>query len=160
MKRRASILIAAALLLTAAPALGETDIERFRLWNECRPMDLLVEGLSDEETAVGLTKDAIKVAVRSRLRAARLYSENDSESVWSYLYFNVTVVGSAFSIDTKYQKIMSDIFATRLEYPATTWYIGMTGTHSGNSSFILSNVAQYADKFIDEYLRVNEAACK
>ena len=118
-------------------------------------MTLLVEGLPEDATTIGLTKDSIEVAVRSRLRAARLYTE-DYAGAW--LYVNVGVVGRAFGIETKYQKMVRDT-ATELEYTATTWDISTTGTHSRNSSYILATVAKYADKFIDEYLRVNEDAC-
>ena len=104
-------------------------------------------------------KDAIKIAVRSRLRAARLYIENGREAVWARLYINVNVVGSAFSIGIEYNKVVRDI-ATNLKLTALTWLRGSTGTHGGNSNYILSSVAQHADAFIDEYLRVNADACK
>lgn len=35
-----------------------------------------------------------------------------------------------------------------------------TGSHNGKTTFILSQVSQQIDVFIDEYLRVNEDACK
>ena len=35
-----------------------------------------------------------------------------------------------------------------------------TGTNGGDPGYVLSLVSQYTDKFIDEYLRVNEDACK
>ena len=148
-------------MLTPASASASevSDYDRFKLWNDCKPMLLVVEGLANDATAIGLAKEAIEVAVRSRLRAARLYSEDSAEGAWSYLYVNVGVVGSAFSITTKYQKVVRDT-ATELEYMASTWNIGTTGTHGRDSSYILATVAENADKFIDEYLRVNEDACK
>ena len=114
--------------------------------------------LSDEATDIGLTEEAIEVAVRSRLRAARLYSEDRAETAWSYLYVNVNVVGPAFSTDIHYKKIVIDR-ATMLEQLASTWDVGSTGTHGRNSNYILSGVEQKTDRFIDEYLRVNAEAC-
>ena len=122
-------------------------------------MSLTVEKLPDDAAAIGLTEDAIEVAVRSRLRAARLYSEDYHETAWSHLYVNVNVVDSAFGIGVEYRKDVKDL-ATTLELPATTWDRGSAGTHGQNPNFILSNVVQYADAFIDEYLRVNADACK
>ena len=162
MRRHTGIWIAAAILLTAAASASAdvvSDYDRFQLWNECRPMRLVVEPLPDDATAIDLTDDAIKIAVRSRLRAARLYSEDGSEGAWAYLYINVLVVGPAVSIGIEYHKFVWDI-ATKLEFQATTWRRGVTGTHGGNSNYILSSVAQGADEFIDEYLRVNADACK
>ena len=152
----ASLAVAVAVSVSAEEV---SELDRFQLWNECRPMRLVVEGLPDGATAIDLTKDAIKIAVRSRLRAARIYSEDYGEAAWAYLYINVNVVGHAFDIMTDYGKFVRDN-ATNLEFSASTWSTGTTGTHGGDSNYILSNVAQHADKFIDEYLRVNADACK
>ena len=157
MRRKLGPWLAAALLLTAASASAGavSESDRFYLWNECRPTSLFVERLPDDATATGLTEEAIEIAVRSRLRAARLYSD----SALSYLYINVNVVGRAFGIGVEYNKYVRDL-ATKLERRATTWDVGSTGTHGGDSNFILSGVTQHTDEFIDEYLRVNTDACK
>ena len=157
MRHHVSLYLAAALLFTATSASSTdvSDYDRFRLWNDCRPMDLLVEDPGDEATAIDVTREAIVIAVRSRLRAARLYRE----AAWSYLYFNVNVVSSVIHIGVEYNKEVVDR-ATMLENTATTWGVGSTGTHSRNPNFILSSVSQHTDKFIDEYLRVNADACK
>ena len=149
------------MLTAAASASADvvSDYDRFQLWNECRPMSLVVEDLSDDATAIDLTEDAIKIAVRSRLRAARLYSEDGGEAAWADLYINALVVGPAFSIGIYYYKFVWDI-ATKLEFQTPTWRRGSTGTHGVDSNYILSSVAQDADAFIDEYLRVNADACK
>ena len=159
-RRHTGLWIVAALLLTAVSTSAEevSDEDRFQIWNGCKPVRLVVEGLPDAVTAIGLTEDAIMVAVRSRLRAARLYTEDRTEAAWSYLYINVNAIGRAFSLYTRYRKMVHDD-ATGLEYSATTWYVGMAGTHGGDLNYILSNVAQHADGFIDEYLRVNADAC-
>ena len=161
MRRHASVLITVALLLAAAPASAAevSDYDRFQLWNDCKSTRLIVEDMSDDATSIGLTSDAIEVAVRSRLRAARIYSEDYVETEFTYLYANVNVVGRAFSTSIKYQKFVFDQ-ASMLEYTAPTWYLDATGTHSRDSNYILSWVAQLTDEFIDEYLRVNAEACE
>ena len=157
MRRYTVLWIAAALLLTTASASADevSDYDRFRLWNECRPMDLLVEKLPDDAAAIGLTMEAIEVAVRSRLRSGRLYSDD----AWAYLYVNMNVQSSGFAITVNYYKSVMDI-ATTLERRAATWDRGAAGTHGQDPNFILSNVVQHADAFIDGYLRVNADACK
>ena len=157
--RRYTVL-AAALALTAASASASevSDQDRFQLWNDCRPMRLVVEGMPDDAAAIGLTEDAITVAARSRLRAARIYTEARSEAAWSYSYINVNAVGPAYRISVRYHKCVNDL-ATLREGAATTWVSGSTGTHGRDPTYISSNLAEHIDKFIDEYLRVNEDAC-
>ena len=157
MRRYAGLWLAAACLFAAASASGGevSDFDRFELWNECRPMRLLVEDLPDGATAIGLTMEAIEVAVRSRLRSARLYSDD----AWANLYVNVNVRSSGFAITVNYYKSVMDI-ATSLERRAATWGRGAAGAHGQDPNFILSNVVQHADAFIDGYLRVNADACK
>ena len=146
-----------AMLILAVPARAEnvTGYDRFQLWNDCQPMRLVVEGLDKDTTDIGLTKDAITVAVRSRLRAARLYTaETDPR-----LYVRVQVVDTAFYTSVEYGKRVADS-ASGGSTVVTTWGARSIGTHSRNASYILSPVSENVDKFIDEYLRVNEDACK
>ena len=158
--RRYTVLVAALLLTVASASAGEvSDQDRFDLWNDCRPMLLVVEGLPDDAAAIGLAEDAITVAARSRLRAARIYTEAGSEAEWSSLYINANVVGPAYGISVKYRKYVNDL-ATMLEGAAITWVSSSTGTHGRDPTYVSSNVAGHIDRFIDEYLRVNEDACK
>ena len=163
MSHRIGLLFTTTLLLTSTSALSAEvdDYDRFRLWNECRPMQLVVEDYGNDAGAgtIDLANSALEVAMRSRLRAARLYTENNKEAGWSYLYINVNVVGRAFHTRTSYRKVVRDD-ATGLEYNTITWDLGFTGTHGGDSGFVLSSLSQHADEFIDEYLRVNADACE
>ena len=122
-------------------------------------MMLIGPKLSDDATSIGLTKDAIEVAARSRLRAARLYTEDLDEAALSFLVIQVDVGSDAFSVRIAYGKRKRDL-ATGLELVAMSWDGGSIGTHGRDSSYILSTVAQHTDKFIDEYLRVNTDSCK
>ena len=151
----------AAFLIAVASASAEevSDLDRFRLWNKCRPTNLVVEGLPKEADSLGLTKNSIEVTVRSRLRGARLFTEDYAAAGWSYLYINLNVVGNAFDIEFSYAKYVEDE-ATGLRRNARTWRSGTTGTHGKNSNYILASVSHHTDEFIDEYLRVNDDACK
>ena len=152
-------LAAVTLLLLSGRTAGETVEERlgrFELFDDCKPMFLLVEGLSPGALEIGLTVDALQAAVESRLRAARLY---DSESSAPYLYVNVHVVGDAHHIKLEYRKWVYDPLSD-LNGVASTWHIGGTGTHSGEAGYVLSLVSQRMDQFILEFLRVNDEACE
>ena len=119
-------------------------------------MELVVENLSEDAAQIGLTKEKIAIAVRSRLRAARLY---EVSAHTPYLYVNAAVRSLSFSIFIGYNKFVQDL-VTGKTGPAPTWTIGGFGTHGEDAGYILSGVAMYMDRFIDEYLRVNEDACR
>ena len=62
-----------ALVAVAAPGQdSETTLNRFQLFNNCEPMRLVVEDLSDDAKEIGLTTERLVVAAESRLRGARL----------------------------------------------------------------------------------------
>lgn len=155
--RRPVLPLLAALLFLFVPARAQevTGVDRFRLWDSCKPMQLVVEHLPKGAANIGLTKEAIETSARSRLRAARIYNSKAD----SYLYINVNVVGRAFSIGINYKKVLFDAASIEEGY-AVTWSVGSAGTHGSDSSYILSFVSQHMDKFVDDYLRVNEAGCR
>ena len=151
-----------ALVLLVPAATGQDSavqgqIERFELFNACRPMRLVIEGLPDDASTLGLTKEALQAAAESRLRAARLYTEDMAKADYAFLYVNVNVVGKTFNILVEYEKILTDRFGVTGK--ATTWESGGAGTHDWDTSYIVSNLSRYLDKFLAAYLRVNEPAC-
>ena len=170
--------LGAALLSTPAGAGDVTDPDRFQLWSECQPVSLTVEDLSEDAAEIGLTKEAIEVAVRSRLRGARIYGDGDKGI--GNLYVRVSVNGKAASLEVRFQKVVIDALRLIRRFPskainlrdefselenahitnlAATWETGAIGTHGNDSGFILNAVGQHTDQFIDEYLRVNAEAC-
>ena len=159
--------IAAAFLITAASG-SASEVSRresFALSAACARVSLEVGNLSEDGTKIGLRKADIETAVRSRLRAARLYLDINAAPV---LVVFVHVHGSAYSIDLEFWKVVEDKSSwsrmlkgiDRLYGFASTWETGNIGTHGGNSGHVLSAIGRYTDKFIDEYLRVNAPACK
>ncbi len=146
--------VALALFFFALDAAGQ-DLERFQLFADCQLMWLVVEDLDSDASDIGLTKASIQAAAESRLRSARLYA---SSLTHPYLYINVNVVGGGYNIGLEYNKLVYDPLSDS-NGMATTWRIGSTGTHGGTASYILSNVSQHMDKFLAEFLRVNEGSC-
>ena len=148
------------LLFLSTPALPQdanvTDQDRFELWYNCQPMNLFVSPLDEDDKEYGISEDDIVVAVRSRLRAARLYEANVDSHAFLHLY--VETVGLAFQINITYRKPLKDE-ASGLRGFATTWEYSITGTHGRDAQYILNMVTRNADRFIDEYLRVNADAC-
>ena len=77
----------------------------------------------------------------------------------------INVVDRAFNVQVHFVRKVVFVLPFREEDdklfgPASTWDTGSTGTHGNDPSYILSSVVRHTDKFIDEYLRVNESACK
>ena len=139
-----------------ATAQDVSGFDRFKLFNECGPMDLLVADYKDDAdwADIGLTVDRIQTMAESRLRAARLY---DAPAL-PYLYVDVNAAGRSYSLSVEYKKVVYDRVSDETNY-ATTWSAGSTGTHGGDAGFILQGLSEDLDRFILEYLRVNEDAC-
>ncbi len=152
--------IAAVFLIVAASASAEevSSHDRFQLWNKCRPTTLLVEGLPKDAGSWGLNEAAIEVAVRSRLRGARLFTEDFTEPGASLLYVRVDFADIAFTVSIRYYKRFEDRVTRR--YLATAWIKGTVGlSRKKNSDFILAIIRRFTDEFVDEYLRVNADSC-
>ena len=127
--------------------------------NECGPLGLLIHVQNGEK--IGLTEKSIETAVLSRLRSARVYKENP-EKVTGIL--NVTVlVGSkgsrTFTHRTWLEKNQLDMMTGLYGWSPTGWDDWIFGTHGGDASHLLASIAISLDKFVDEFLRVNESVC-
>ena len=158
------LLALALATLSAATGMNADDtrarVERFQLWNDCRPVRLRIDDLSEHEAKIGLTKEAVAVAVRSRLRAARIYTDGDitATEAPAAVYMSIGVVGPAFTVHSRFAKAVRDIASGVSNY-ATTWDYGQYGTHGDDPDAIIRAASKIADRFLDDYLRVNEAAC-
>ena len=150
-------------LLILSTAIGQNteldrSYQRFELYNACDPMEIVIEKLSDDARAIGITNESLQVAAESRLRAARLYTDDAAKASGSYLYLLVGVSGRAFLAEIGYAKPVADHFGQHAG--VLTWRSGpVIGTHGRDSGFIMSSVYRELDRFLVEYLRVNEEAC-
>ena len=150
-------MIAGLLLLAASQEIPESRA-RFQLFNECEPIRLIVEDLPPAAAEINLTRERLVTLAESRLRAARLFSVDARP----YLYVRVNVVGVAFSINVGFNKPLFDAIAVRSGF-ARTWRSTATGqvaARGDGGSYIMQGVSEHLDKFLLEYLRVNEDACR
>ena len=93
--------------------------------------------------------------MRSRLRSARIYGEAP-RAPW--LYVNVAVLHNAYNVTVQFKRSVEINFPfwrlpdglEPLVGYAVTWQAGAIGTHADDTSYILSNVSEITDKFIDE----------
>ena len=155
------LIMAASLAVTliTSTAVGETFTDeeryaRFMLFAECKPMQLVVAGISKDAAKIDLTKESIQAAAESRLRSARLYSTEADQ----YLFINTNVYLGAFTVRVQYHKRLFDPLSGE-QTAAVSWESAGIGQHAGDSVYILSSVSRHLDKFLVEFLRVNEEAC-
>lgn len=161
------LIVGALLALLPTSQAGNLEaIDRFQLWNDCEPIKLGIKTLSEDAVDIGLDKDAIAAAARRHLDEANLYkgevtlkSTESSFPPPSMLYVAVHVVDRAFGVDIDFKKWMRDFKTDEIRL-ATSWQIGTTGTHGRISAYVLSVVSAHTKRLVNEYLRVNEDACK
>ena len=145
-------------------SISEAD-DLFRLWNDCRPVGFSVHlPVTDAATRIGLTKEAVEIAVRSRLRSARIFKEHASpqslEEQHGLLVVQVQMGRNIFLWSARFQKLMQDSATELVTWTYTGWMRSSFGGHNDDRNFILAAIAPGVDAFIDDYLRVNEPACK
>ena len=162
-----SVLLAATAPLQAVTEAKEARM-RFAYWTGCSPLKLFVS-ISTAEAArrMGLTEAVVATAVRSRLRAARIYTDTDNVEVpllvahvALYHSEDQQITGGAHDVTLSLYKHVDDPLSGLSGYAETKIVrVGMLGMHDGKAAFILSGIARIMDSFIDDYLRVNEPAC-
>lgn len=140
--------------------------EAFDLYTNCEPVGVLVESLTDDGKKLGLTKDDIQMTVESRLRAARLYptAKQFAELIPNIpiLYVRIHVGNAAFVVNLELGKQVLDEYYSGYGGRAYTWRTGRAGIYENGGSganYLLGLLAMDMDKFIVDYLRVNEKAC-
>lgn len=164
-----SVAAALSVLLAAAPLQANTEAEeatmRFAYWTGCSPLKLFVSVPS--VAAMGLTEAAVATAVRSRLRAARIYTDTDNvevpllvAQVAVYPLEGQQITGGAHHVRLSLYKHVYDSLSGLSGYAETKLFPAqLVGIHDGTAAFILSGVARMMDSFIDDYLRINDPAC-
>ena len=141
----------------------QTDMEEieelFRLFNGCASVGLVIEKMQADAAKIGLTAEDIQAAVESRLRSARIYTDDALVTfTGGWLYLSINVMKQFFDIGLSFNKKVFDPL-TEVTLPAITWRIDTVGTHGMDAGFILSSLSGFVDRFLVEYLRVNEPAC-
>ena len=142
--------------------------EAFELWNDCQPIAFSVhlQG-KNEASKIGLTKEAIETAVRSRLRSARIFKDDPDRrrsislppKVNGFLQVSVTLTAVSLDMSMGFEKVMTDEASRYVGWTPTGWWRGLLGEHVDDGYYFLSGIAPVIDEFIDDYLRVNESAC-
>ena len=150
-------LFAPGLFIAAAVAAEDvSEYDRFRLWNNCQPLTFVVQ--TDQDPKGGVF-ESITTAVRSRLRAARLYR---ADAQYSPAYLNAILTigeGNLFRVGIELHKFLKDeANAISGDWDAISWASSSFGVYD-SPGYVVAAMSEIMDKFIDEYLRVNTDAC-
>ena len=191
MHARLIAIVAAAMIVLAGPVAADNPrdtrefaeefasrIERFFLWNDCRPMGASAYLWSDDAESnlsnlpengllrdlerslgaslFGLSRENVMSAVRDRFKATHLVQDAGAATK---LFVSARVTGNKVRIKVSYSKPVRDLISG-VEFYTATWETQSAGEHGRDSRRILAQVVEEVDKFIDEYLRVNREACE
>ena len=139
----------------------EESLRVFGLFSNCQPMLISVRNLDDDALKIGLTKESINNILESRLRSAHLFRNKISKDQVSepFLFVNVHVVARAFHISMEFRKWLNDPISRRRGI-GTTWHDQVTGIHGKDYGYILSSISEMMDRFLVEFLRVNDGTCR
>ncbi|MYD86624.1 MAG: hypothetical protein F4137_23350 [Acidobacteria bacterium] len=132
----------------------EENRARFRLFTECSTLFALVsvEGSASE------IEDRVRTLLESRLRAARLYTDDQTGMPFLSVSVHSLELYPVYSLSLELFKPVRD-WASGLEYGVVTWRKTGVGIYGRRPDVILQSVSEYVDEFILEYLRANEDFC-
>ena len=157
---------------------AKTQRDYFNLWYICTPIPF---GVQISQNELGITRQEVETSIRARLRSARIYQSdssiwknNEGKTTGGLGYFAIRVGlyenAKAFRVEAHFSKLYEDPTPSKPKsYEGamnnlTSWKRDVSGTYSSNNSisknFILSSITPLVDEFIDDYLRVNQAACE
>ncbi|MXZ48119.1 MAG: hypothetical protein F4Z13_02510 [Candidatus Dadabacteria bacterium] len=155
---------------TGTDTTSKEDIRlKFRFFNNCQPIKLLIDVSLGKENRVNLTETELRNFIESRLRSARIPIElnesGKSTRIADHLYAGVNIVGISFTKKLEFNKVLEDPLSSTYG-TAMTWETGTFG-HFGfsdsveeNKALILSGFQNHLDEFITEYLRANQKYCE
>ena len=160
-----------ALISCPASISAQSLGERFQLYTGCREVKLFVGG--HLESYRWGYKVSLETAVRSRLRSARIYAEEaaaDPSLPRLFIIYTTTdlyadngtdLIGVFFAVRARLEKVLTDPVSGLEDY-ARTWQGNERMAWGGepDSGRLLQYVSEATDEFIDNYLRVNAAACR
>lgn len=157
----AGMLALCGLVFTGNASASEriSDTDRFRLWNNCEPIGMVVRS---RFKGFGDPKERFEGIIRDKLQAANVYDKNTPNA---FMQLDIAVVdlhnkGKMFSFVFLFFKTVDDK-KSGLRYLAATTHIhsGPKFVNPNSTELIFSQLNNYLDLFVEEYLRVNADAC-
>ncbi len=124
--------------------------------SNAKVIGVLVEEVSPETEKRGLTRERIEARVNSVLRKSGLKPSDKRDNDYTYLYINVKVIGSSFSLDLFFTRpVIYWDGDTQFSKLGKTWIRGGTGISTSGTQFILDALGDHTEVFANEYLKAN-----
>ena len=157
-----TLLMTILLILVKPFAWAQDERRQHALWTECRNvrMQVAYEPAKHASTPYP-TEESIRAIISSRLRAARLLYEDSwqisglSISIRSAQDEPDNILNELVLISFGFHKEMHDSWTDTYRYVPVWSREGTVGV-----SRLREAVSELVDLFLDEYLRVNEPACR
>ena len=145
------------VLLFSTPAGAQTWSDSGLETAKYKYIFIILERLDSEASNIGLTADSIYTRVELRLRSAGLTPDIEGKNDDSYLYVNVFVVGAAYTVAVRYERRVNFTAGDQqYKHYSPTWESLSTGIHGNNTANIMNSLDRRLDKFLNEYLKVNQ----
>lgn len=145
-----------------AGRVGAEEQEPYSLYNRCTGLNLVVGDLPRDAQRIGLRKAAVVAAVESRLRGARLMSDEQTGEVL-YVFISIMSVGTGdevvFRIELSLERFMEDSGFGKA-HMMSAWEDGTIGIAHSTDQFVLGSLSGLIDRFVASYLRANGAVCR
>ena len=154
---RAIILVPVLVLAGGDTPRAQDQDERENL-ADVREVNVVVEDLSDDVEATGLTRRTLETAVERRLEERRVPLGNSRSAVDLYISVD-THIGStglyAYCVEVAVQQLVT-IEGNQLRTLADVWDVGSLGTvGAANLPQVEQVVLQIVDRFIEDFLEMN-----
>ena len=144
--------IALALILFCSTADGQqaaNPADRFKLYNLCAPIGMVVETLPGDALGRGLTEAQLEKLIASRLQAVDLYAAD------APTFLHVAV--SRYAVQLGYMKPVIDVASSETETIRT--FSHSAEVRDGTAAGGILELSKLLDRFLVEYRRVNQPAC-
>ena len=151
--KRAILLLA----LISAPAGAQTLSKNGLETANYKYVAVRIESATVDAGSIDLTEDRIRTHVELRLRSAGLTPGDDLMKNKAFLYVKINVRGAAVHLAVEYARRV--VFTTDdrpYRYVAKTWQSVGVGTHAGDTAYIMEGLDAHLDRFLNEYLKVNQ----
>ena len=155
---RSAWVVAAVLAFgDCATLVGQDEDERENL-TDIREINVVVEDLTDDAEAAGLTRRTLESAIERRLEGRRVPLGNSRNAADLYVSVDTHLGATglyAYCVEVAVQQLVT-IEGNQLRTLADVWDVGSLGTVGmANLPQVEQVVLQIVDSFIEDYLEMN-----
>ncbi len=149
-----ALMLLGAAELAAQVVRPEGAPERFNLYTGCSAVSLEIGFMKRKVTGMdALTREAVREAAETRLRAAGLLAASSPHQV----YAGIGMIGPSLTVYVHFRKRLYDPLSG-INGRAITWN-RVTGGYSPSPNAALTTLRSHVDAFVNDYRKVNGAGC-